>query len=90
MEELFDVNCKWFNIGLKLRLPLGTLDSIKFQQLDAPTSMHKMLSNWLKQTDPPPTWEALADALESRIIGEPKLAQQLRSKYCTAVVPGKA
>ena len=84
-EKLLDVSHKWYDLGLKLRLPLGALDSIKYQHLDAPTSMREMLTSWLKKVDPPPTWEALANALESRVVGEPQLAQQLRSKYCTTV-----
>jgi len=41
-----------------------------------------MLSTWLKRTNPPPTWEGLAEALESPPVGEGHLAQQLRDKYC--------
>ena len=89
LEELLDVSHKWYNIGLKLKVSLGKLDNIEYKELDSHTSMRKMLACWLKQIDPLPTWEALADALESRMIGEPKLAQDLRSKYCTALVTGK-
>ena len=86
MEELLDVSHKWYNIGLKLKVSLGELDKIELEcrGVDTHTSLRKMLACWLKQIDPPPTWKALADALESRMIGESKLGQQLRSKYCTA------
>ena len=48
-----------------------------------------MLACWLNTIDPPPTWEALADVLESPIIGNAVLAEQLRSKYCASVsIPG--
>ena len=42
----------------------------------------EMLATWLKRTNPPPTWEGLAKALESPAVGEGHLAQQLRDKYC--------
>ena len=89
LEELLDVSHKWYNIGLKLKVSLGELDNIEYKELDSHTSLRRMLTCWLKQIDPLPTWEALADALESRMIGESKHGQRLRSKYCTEVVPGK-
>ena len=46
-----------------------------------------MLAYWLRRLDPPPTWEALAEALESCTVGEAALAQQLKSKYSMSI-PG--
>jgi len=42
----------------------------------------EMLTTWVKSTNPPPTWEALAKALDSPPLEERTLAQQLRDKYC--------
>ena len=85
LEELLDVNQKWFEIGLKLNVPPGTLEN--FKTLEPTASMHEMLFCWLRETNPPPTWEALADALKSHTVGEAELAQRLRSKYCVPI-PG--
>ena len=41
-----------------------------------------MLTVWLKQIHPPPTWYILIDALESPPVGEMALADKLRAKYC--------
>ena len=85
-DELFDVNHKWYDIGLRLGVDYGTLESIKHQYpQDMSTSMREMLARWLKRIDPLATWETLATVLQSRIIGEATLAQQLKSKYCTPV-----
>ena len=81
-EELLDVSSKWFDIGLKLQLSVGTLVCIRDQYPDPSTAVREMLLLWLKTVDPPPTWEGLACALESRTVGEPRLAEQLRTKYC--------
>ena len=81
-EELLDVSHKWFDIGLKLQLSVGTLECIRDQYPSPSTSLREMLLDWLKKVDPPPTWEGLACALESRTVGEPRLAEQLRTKYC--------
>ena len=84
-EELLDVSHKWFDIGLKLQLSVGTLECIRDQYPSPSTSLREMLLDWLKKVDPPPTWEGLACALESRTVGEPRLAEQLRTKYCKPV-----
>ena len=80
-EELLDVSSRWFDIGLKLKLSVGTLESVRDQYPRPSTALREMLLHWLKKVDPPPTWEGLACALESRTVGEPRLAEQLRTKY---------
>ena len=82
LDELLDVSHKWFNLGLKLQLSVGILERVRDQYSDPSTSLREMLLHWLKKVDPPPTWEGLACALESRTVGEPRLAEQLRTKYC--------
>ena len=82
-KELFGVSSKWYDIGLELTLRTGDLENIRYQNPgDAPTCLREMLLRWLKQVDPPPTWEGLACALESPTVGEPRLAEQLRTQYC--------
>ena len=82
LEELLDVSHKWFNLGLKLQLSVGTLELVRDQYPDSSTALREMLLHWLKKVDPPPTWEGLACTLESRTVREPRLAEQLRTKYC--------
>ena len=84
-KELLDVSSNWYDIGLQLRLRTGGLETIEYQNQDVRICLRKMLLHWLKKVDPPPTWEGLACALESRIVGEPRLAEQLRTKYCKPV-----
>ena len=81
-EELLDVSHKWFDIGLKLKLSVGTLECVRDQYPNPSTALREMLHLWLKKVDPPPTWEGLACALESRTVREPQLSEQLRTKYC--------
>ena len=82
MGELLDVSDKWFNLGLELQLRVGTLRRLRNEYPDLSEALREMLFHWLKKVDPPPTWEGLACALESRTVGEPRLAEQLRTKYC--------
>ena len=40
--------------------------------------MHEMLSEWLRQTNPPSTWTALADATEEV---DPSKAMEIRDQF---------
>ena len=41
--------------------------------------MREMLRKWLKQVDPTPSWEALADAVEDI---DSHLAEEVLKEYC--------
>ena len=82
LGELLDVSHKWFNLGLELQLSVGALERVRNRYPDSSEALREILLHWLKKVDPPPTWEGLACALESRTVGEPRLAEQLRTKYC--------
>ena len=56
-------------------MPAHILDKIKSEEERVDERLQEMLSEWLKQIDPPPTWTALAEAVE--VIDESK-AQKLR------------
>ena len=80
---LYPARANWKNIGIELEVDMGTLNAIEEHCRNNPDKcLPKMLDHWLKQVDPPPSWEALAKALESAPIGEGHLAEQIRQKYC--------
>lgn len=74
--------CQWQNVGTLLdpELPEGTLGSIKVEYLNQPNNcLRATLECWLKQTDPHPSWSALAIAIEPF---DPYMAENIRKKYC--------
>ena len=81
-NELDLVSHKWLSLGVQLAIPIGTLKCIEMEHKQVDRFLLEMLTVWLKQTNPPPTWNILTEALESFSIGEGLLAQQLRDKYC--------
>lgn len=85
-NELHGISSKWYDLGVQLHIDSGELDNIK---RDNPVEcLREMLKIWLKKVDPDPTWNALIDALKSRVINEQKLANQLERKYMTdGVIP---
>ena len=61
----------------------GDLAAIKQRNKDDPDECFKdLLSCWLKQAKPRPTWEALVKALESQTVGHEQLAEAIKEKYC--------
>ena len=79
---LFEARAKWYDIGIELKLSIGTLNTIREDFPQAADGLREMCINWLKCIDPSPSWAALAKALESPPVGEGHLAQQLRNKHC--------
>ena len=80
-EALFDTRSKAYNIGLKLKVPMGRLKSIKKQYSDPSDQLREMLTAWLEMAAQQ-KWQTIVDALRSRIIGEPKLASDIEAEYC--------
>ena len=84
MEELNNVRAKWYDIGVQLRVNIGTLDAIKEQYLNNPSDcLRETLTTWLKSYPPHSTWSKVVDALKSSTVGEARLAADLEQKYCS-------
>ena len=83
-REVFKACPKWYDVGLELRVPVHTLDSIRIQFTDPADCLRETLKQWLKGIDPKPTWSALVDALRSDAVGEHCLARELEEKYLPA------
>jgi len=79
---LYEASAKWYDIGIELKLSIGTLDTIRKDFTCAADCLREMSIHWLKRTDPCPSWKALTKALKSPPVGKEHLAQQLRDKYC--------
>ena len=83
MEELSDIRVKWYDIGLQLRMSVGTLDAIKEQYNDPSHCLREALKTWLKTCPSPPTWSNIIDALRSTTVGEVRLAADLEQNHCS-------
>ena len=64
-SKLLPLASDWQNIGVFLDVPESTLETIAADHLNqSKNCLRVMLSKWLKQLDPVPTWAALADAVK--------------------------
>ena len=79
-EESFAARSKWYDLGLMLKVPVNSLDSIRSQFDDKSEQLREMLKSWLKSTHKP-SWVSLVNALSCRAVGEIKLAKALEEKY---------
>ena len=78
-ELLSTVSDKWENIGILLGIEPGRLDAIKAAESLPQNCLREMLKIWLKRVSPPPSWAAIADAID--LLGDQKFADLLRTKY---------
>ena len=87
--ELFEARTKWYDIGLALKVPVATLESIEGQFGNHSDKLRETLKIWLK-TAKKPSWQDVVGVLKSPVVGEPKLASDIEAKYCTTAETGQA
>ena len=80
-RELYSkVADEWEDIGIQLDIEEGQLKQIKSDNAsDSKACFHEMLRVWLSHVAPPPSWTAMADALET--LGHQDIATYLRIIY---------
>lgn len=74
---LLPLSFEWMNIGVMLNLPGHTLRRIGIEQHDTRSRLREVLSEWLKQIDPLPTWFALAEAVA---LFNKEIADKIKSR----------
>ena len=78
LRMMISLASEWQNIGIILGLNEGTLATIRANYPQQATNcLREMLIIWLKQVDPRPSWEALADAVEPI---DPRKAEEIRER----------
>ena len=81
-SSLWEARAKWMDIGIELDMKVSSLEAIKHDHDDVDSCIRVMLTNWLKQMTPPPTWEALVDALKKPTVGCAQLAGTIEKTHC--------
>ena len=85
LNDIFPCRAKWYNLGIQLRVDLGTLDCFK-HYCDPSDQLREVVRTWLT-TSESPTWVAMVDALKSPFIGETRLAMELQRNYYSSGHP---
>ena len=77
LKLLLPIASKWQNIGVLLGVPIEIVDAIKYENRHSYSMcLIEMLTYWLKQVDPPPTWKDLIEAIE---LFDPYVAHKART-----------
>ena len=77
---LIDIDYKWYEIGLSLRVDRSFLNYLKRNPGCSYYKLKKVIQIW-KDTEPSPvTWETVIAAIKSHIVNEKELANRIRQK----------
>ena len=75
------MSADWYDLGLELKVRVGTLDSIRADFTATKHQLREMLKAWLNTGDYP-SWKTLINALRSPMVGASQMAAALETKYC--------
>jgi hypothetical protein len=85
IDALWDARAKWNDIGRRIGVDVGTLDTMKSS--NAGVALREMLSHWLRgvyksdeQNSKPRTWRTIIEALRARAVNEEAMANRLVNK----------
>lgn len=77
-RDLLPLAHEWSTIGILLGVPKHILERIKVDESGARNRLQEMLSEWLKQVDPEPTWASLVEAVENV---DQRKAREMRTRF---------
>ena len=73
----WNARTKWREIGIQLKIDYETLNVIECDCDNVDSRFDKMLSTWLIQINPEPTWTRLSSALKSKPVDREDIAQNI-------------
>ena len=71
VEELYPVQSKWYELGLQLEIPPGSLDVIKKDNAETSAAFREMLKQWVNGKEA--SLEKLSGALQTKSVGQDRL-----------------
>lgn len=76
---LLPIASEWKTIAVLLGISQDQVEVIRQENTRVNPCLCAMLSTWLKQIDPNPSWNSLAEAVEC--LGNQTVAKEIRDKY---------
>jgi len=81
METVHTLTAKWFNLGLALGLSSDALSQIEYNYpRDSLRCLAEVIKMWLRN-NPQSSWQGLASALRSPLVGGFELATEIAKKH---------
>ena len=81
LEEILEAQDQSYVLGLKLKLPLHVLEDICEKYPQPRDRLLQILTAFLQQVDPRPTWRAIVAALRSPAVNLPQLAMRVEAAH---------
>ena len=78
---LHGASTKWEQIAIFLRLGEANISTIKYTP-HPDKRLLEVIRIWLKNTSPAPTVKSLAEALKNPVVGEEKIALDIKQTFC--------
>ena len=75
LPYLYPLKSKWKTLGIFLCVQYNCLDEVEADKHTCDERVMELVALWLRQITPPPTWQALADAVEHL---DPRKAEGIR------------
>ena len=82
-ETLYPARKEWRNLGMKLGLGRRDLDNIEdqYSTKGAGRCLEEVVSMYLNRPSLQPTWQAIIDALKSKMVNEEALGVEIEERY---------
>lgn len=83
LSALVDINKEWMELGLALELKYCILQEIEANHSrdGVKRCLQKVVHSWFEGNGNRLSWSVLCDALKSRLVSRPAIADEIESKY---------
>ena len=81
MQEQLPAQNQSYMLAVKLNLPLNTVDAIHSMYLEPRDRLLHVLIEFIKQTEPRPTWSVIVDALRDPVVNLSHLAERVEAAH---------
>ena len=75
---LHPLRSKWKTLGIYLCVEYSSLEAVQADNNSSDEKLAEVVALWLRQITPPPTWQALADAVQ---YCDPSKAEQIKRDH---------
>ena len=85
LDQLLPLANFSYQLGLALKLSKEVVDQIHAEHQKAPDRLRHIIQIFLSNTQPPPTWRAIIEALQAPGLSRFQLANEIKKKFISPV-----
>ena len=78
LDLLADINDKWYEIGLSLKVANNVLNGLTTQNMTNILKLDKVLQTWIESESSLVTWYTMITAIEGRLVNNVQKAKEIR------------